>query len=149
MTKQDFMDKLSAALNGRVAAHVLSDTVNYYDEYINVEMRKGRSEEEVMASLGDPRLLAKTIVETKGSSDAHSGGRHEEGFSREDAVRDHWKGMRPSAARIPVWVWLIIFLLAVVLILSAVFSVISFLLPVLIPILVVLFLVKLFRDWMN
>ena len=39
--------------------------------------------------------------------------------------------------------------LGVVLILSAVFSVLSFLAPVLLPILVVLFLVKLFRDWLN
>ena len=66
MTKQEFIDRLRAALNGRVAEHVLSDTIRYYDDYIDTEMHGGKSEEEVMASLGDPRLLAKTIAETKG-----------------------------------------------------------------------------------
>ena len=149
MPKQDFIDRLRAALNGRVAEHVLSDTIRYYDDYIDTEMHGGKSEEEVMASLGDPRLLAKTIAETKGGADARFSERQEGGSFQEDAVRNRWEGARPSAVRIPVWVWLIIFLLVAVLILSAVFSVISFLLPVLIPILVIVFLVKLFRDWMN
>lgn len=149
MTKQEFMDRLRAALNGRVAEHVLSDTIRYYDDYISAEMGSGKSEEEVLASLGDPRLLAKTIVETKGGSDPRSGEWQENGTFQEDAVRNRWQGVKPQAGRIPVWVWLIVFLVVAALIISAVFSVISFLLPVLIPILVVVFLVKLFRDWMN
>ena len=66
MEKQEFLDKLRLALNGRVETGTVSDTIAYYEEYINTEVRKGRSEEEVMASLGDPRLIARTIIETSG-----------------------------------------------------------------------------------
>ena len=57
--------------------------------------------------------------------------------------------MTNALSKLPGWVWLILGILVVVLIFGAVFSVLSFLAPVLIPIVVVLFLVKLFRDWLN
>ena len=57
--------------------------------------------------------------------------------------------MADVLAKLPVWVWIILGILVVALVISAVFSVLSFLAPVSIPILVVLFLVKLFRDWLN
>lgn len=68
MTKQDFMERLRLALNGKVSSRQLTENLDYYDNYINTEIRKGRSEEEVMAQLGDPRLIARTIVETGGGS---------------------------------------------------------------------------------
>jgi len=44
MEKQEFLDKLRLALNGRVAPEVLTDTVNYYEDYINTQVRLGKSE---------------------------------------------------------------------------------------------------------
>ncbi|MCR5527482.1 MAG: DUF1700 domain-containing protein [Lachnospiraceae bacterium] len=64
MTKHEFLEGLRIALTGSVSASVLNDNMRYYDEYIDTEIRKGRSEEEVMESLGDPRLIAKTIIDT-------------------------------------------------------------------------------------
>ena len=46
---------------GKVAAHV-----RYYEDYIRHEMNRGRSEQEVLEELGDPRLIARTILETSG-----------------------------------------------------------------------------------
>ena len=117
------------------------DNVNYYEDYINTEIRKGRTEEEVLESLGDPRLIARTIIQTNGG-DNRSGYRNTvygNGEYREAAgstVHQSYNGDGNG-------------ILVVVLVISAVFSVLSFLAPVLIPILVVLFLVKLFRDWLN
>lgn len=68
MTKQEFLEKLRVSLNGKVAANQVEEHVRYYEDYINVEIRKGRDEEEVMAALGEPRLIAKTIVETSSKS---------------------------------------------------------------------------------
>lgn len=62
MNKQDFIDRLRMALNGRVSPGLVMDNVNYYEDYINTEIRKGRTEEEVLESLGDPRLIARTII---------------------------------------------------------------------------------------
>ena len=66
MNKQEFVDRLRMALNGRVSPGLVMDNVNYYEDYINTEIRKGRTEEEVLESLGDPRLIARTIIQTNG-----------------------------------------------------------------------------------
>lgn len=160
MAKQEFLEKLRLALNGKVSSGQLAENLRYYEDYINTEIRKGREEEEVLSCLGDPRLIARTIVETKGNGtaawyeDAGQGG-EQEGWEDGDSAggqifgrqRD---GLRPSIFfRIPLWGWLLIIIVVLVLILSLVFSVISALLPVLLPIMVVLFLVKLFRDWIS
>ena len=44
---------------GRAAAHI-----RYYEDYIQSQVRSGRTEEEVLAELGDPRLIAKTLIDT-------------------------------------------------------------------------------------
>lgn len=160
MTKYQFLDTLRTALNGKVSQELLAENMRYYEDYINTEIRKGKNEEDVLGALGDPRLIARTIVETKGGSGAwyeeSSGSRSRNRRSRngrsdaEDREQGMYSGTRPSLFfRLPLWLWAVILLVVVVLILSVVFSVISAILPVLLPILLVLFLVKLFRDWVN
>lgn len=159
MSKQEFIDRLKAALNGRVAPNLVQENVNYYEEYINTQIRMGRSESEVLDTLGDPRLIAKTIIETSGQgrTDTYDGtdyqnegyrnaGYQNAGYQNTGNV---YQQKSSKTFHIPGWVWLIIVVLVVVLIFSMVFSVLSFLAPVLVPILVVVFLVKLFRDWLN
>lgn len=155
MNKQEFLEKLRLALNGKVSASVVAENLKFYEDYINTEMRKGKSEEEVLNSLGDPRLIARTIVETKGGraeqtadfrEDGSYSGQEQEayrGYGRASGTAGNW------LAKLPGWVWLVLFIILAVLILSAVFHVIAFFAPALIVIAVVLFLVKLFRDWMN
>lgn len=159
MNKQEFLEKLRLALNGRVAPSVVTENINYYEDYINVEVRKGRSEEEVLAQLGDPRLLARTIVATHGGNQTAAGGKgadYDYDGGRSEGFREYASGEGKrfrergnGVFRIPGWVLLILFLVVVVIVLSLVFSLVSVLLPVLLPILLVVFLVKLFRDWMN
>ena len=167
MNKQEFVDRLRMALNGRVSPSLVMDNVNYYEDYINTEIRKGRTEEEVLESLGDPRLIARTIIQTNGGDNRsgyrntvygngeyrEAGGQqnahHKYNTDAQETYGTHQNKVANVFAKLPGWVWLILGILVVVLIFSAVFSVLSFLAPVLIPILVVLFLVKLFRDWLN
>ena len=70
MNKQEFVDRLRMALNGRVSPSLVMDNVNYYQDYINTEIRKGRTEEEVLESLGDPRLIARTLLDTETGANA-------------------------------------------------------------------------------
>lgn len=166
MNKQEFVDRLRMALNGRVSPGLVMDNVNYYEDYINTEIRKGRTEEEVLESLGDPRLIARTIIQTNGGDNrtgyrntVYGNGEYREAAGQnlhrsytedaDDGYGAHQNKLANVFAKLPAWVWVILGILVVVLILSAVFSVLSFLAPVLLPILVVLFLVKLFRDWLN
>ena len=148
MSKQEFIDKLSAALNGRISPAQVQDNVNYYSDYINTQIRMGKSEEQVLEELGDPRLIARTITAANGqTADSTAAYREYQGSSQSHG--DESYSERKSRIGIPKWLWIIIGILILVVILGVVFSVLTFLLPVLVPILVVLFLVKLFRDWLN
>lgn len=61
MTKQEFLTELQRTLNGRMGSKEAAPHISYYQEYIEVEMRKGQKEEEVIDNLGSPRLLGKSI----------------------------------------------------------------------------------------
>lgn len=139
MEKQEFLEKLRTALSGRLAPEIVTDTVRYYEDYINTETRMGREEQEVMDSLGDPRLIARTIIETKGG----------QGGSAYSEQRGEAEEKLQQYRPVPGWVWLVLILILVVLVVSAVFRFLSAFWPLIAVMAVVLFLVKLFRDWMN
>ena len=52
-------------MGSRVDSNVVNENVSYYEEYIATQVRTGRTEEEVIEELGDPRLLARSIAEAK------------------------------------------------------------------------------------
>lgn len=145
MTKQEFIEKLRLALNGKVPANVITENIQYYEDYINTEIRKGKSEEAVLAALGDPRLIARTIITTTAQADNAGAGEYRE-YGRTAQSQGH------ERRRMPVWMWLIFGMLIVVLIFSAVVSLLSFLWPILVPVIIIMAVmgvVKFFRDWMN
>lgn len=63
MTKSDFLDQLRTILTGELPDSEVESNIRFYDDYIK---SKTVADEEnvVMAQLGDPRLIAKTIIET-------------------------------------------------------------------------------------
>ena len=158
MNKQDFLDKLKVALSGRIAPELVQENVNYYADYIHTQIRMGRSEQEVLASLGDPRLIARTITETQskmrddrndGYQRDHGYSYRSEGFHREEETRRTHYAPTGNVVRMPGWLVALIVMLVMMLIFTLIFTVLSFLAPILLPIIVVLFFVKLFRDWLN
>ncbi|MDD6213378.1 MAG: DUF1700 domain-containing protein [Clostridiales bacterium] len=73
MNRQEFLRRLEEALQGEVSPQVLQSNLQYYQNYIYDEMRKGRSEEEILAELGDPRLIARTIADSQNSGSSSYG----------------------------------------------------------------------------
>ena len=63
MTKQEFLTQLQRALNSKIGRAKAAEHVNYYQEYIEIALRKGRAMEEVMEELGNPGLIARSIAE--------------------------------------------------------------------------------------
>ena len=78
MNRQEFIDKLQEALAGEISAGDLQSNLAYYRDYISSEISRGRTEEEVMAELGDPRLIARTII------DAQTAEEESHGYYREE-----------------------------------------------------------------
>ena len=62
MTKKEFSKILFDALSAEMSKEEIYSHIQYYEEYIENEKKAGMSEEEVISKLGNPRLLAKTIL---------------------------------------------------------------------------------------
>ena len=56
------MQGLKSELEGRVPYSVIQENLRYYDSYIMEEAAKGQTDDEVIESLGGPRIIARTIV---------------------------------------------------------------------------------------
>lgn len=72
MTRREFLDGLREALEGEVSERIIAENLNYYNGYIREEIAKGTSEQEVLQMLGDPRLIAQTIIDTNGGEGDYS-----------------------------------------------------------------------------
>ncbi|MCI9377823.1 MAG: DUF1700 domain-containing protein [Eubacterium sp.] len=67
MTRDMFLNELRIALQGQIGQAQVNEQLAYYETYIIEESRKGRTEGEVLESLGSPRLIAKTVIQIYGS----------------------------------------------------------------------------------
>ena len=68
MDKKEFLDILYEQLSGQMPEGNIAAHVQYYRNYIEEEQRKGRTESEILAELGDPRLIARTLLDTEASA---------------------------------------------------------------------------------
>ena len=64
MNKKEFLDILYEQLSGQMPEGNVAAHVQYYRNYIEEEQRKGRSEDDILNELGDPRLIARTLLDT-------------------------------------------------------------------------------------
>jgi len=69
MTKDGFIRELEECLQGEVSPGQLSDTLDFYRSYIEEEMAGGKTEDQVMTSLGSPRLIARSVIDAYGIDD--------------------------------------------------------------------------------
>lgn len=132
MTKQEFLIQLQKALNGKISSSSIQSHVRFYDDYISMEIRKGKTEETVLEELGDPHLLAKTIV-------AAGAGAQQNGPDRNEPGRSH------RIRRIPGWLVIALVLLLVGFLLYTIGVVIIGLLPFVVPLAGVWLIVRYLR----
>lgn len=104
MTRELFIDTLRRALYGKIDDYTLTGHIQYYENYISQEMAKGRSEQDVLEELGDPRLIAHTILDAAGAGNAEEAYTmiNEDGQTEENGVKIHrfegWKATLIMAA---------------------------------------------------
>lgn len=158
MNRIEFIEKLQRTLAGGLNSSRVADNVRYYQEYIDTEIRKGKSEEEVLAGLGDPRLLAKSIIEANKHAGTSEGTNRTYDEEMKEAgspyggqsYREEGNYSEASGSgrvfRVPGWLILLIVTVVVILAIGVAFSLISVLAPILIPILIIILLVRIFRE---
>ncbi len=63
MNKDEFLRELQESLTGEISDQEIQENLSYYNSYITEEIQKGKSEQEVLTSLGSPRLIARSIID--------------------------------------------------------------------------------------
>ena len=141
MTKQEFLTDLQRALTNKINAIEVNAHVNYYSEYIETEVRKGRKEEEVTSEIGSPRLIAKSIL-SAAEMDQKTDNHMEDADTHETNTNSKWI---ERLRGLPGWLWvlIVIFIMTILLFLFA--SVLRIFLPILLPLVLIGLLVK----WWN
>ena len=66
MTKEQFIMELEQCLQGEVSAYELSDSLTYYRQYFEDEIRNGKIEEQVVEEFGSPRLIDRSSIDSHG-----------------------------------------------------------------------------------
>ncbi|MBO4515474.1 MAG: DUF1700 domain-containing protein [Lachnospiraceae bacterium] len=176
MNKTEFLDQLRVSLNGKIEADEVTDNLRYYEDYINGQLRLGRTENEVITSLGSPRLIARTIADALKEkqryvdmADEDAGWQQAESQAgwRQTESQAGWRqfgrgteeqgDFRTSAGMpwiakfltLPRWLKTTISVAILILVVAIFVAILQFLLPVIILAAFALFLVKLFRDWLH
>lgn len=141
--------KLQQALSGGMASGQVAEHVRYYREYIDSEILKGRTEVEVLAQLGDPRLLARSIKDANKRAGTVSGAdyTYEEG-NAEDVQRESGYGQSGHVRRVmlPGWFVMLIIVVAVVIVIGLVSSLLYLFAPVIMAVLIVTLVIRLIQD---
>lgn len=84
MTKYEFLKELREALEGQVPVSEIEDSISYYRDYFSRQEAEGRMEREILEELGSPRLIAKSIIETKGGEQIYYEDTYEEQVNEEE-----------------------------------------------------------------
>lgn len=137
MKRSEFLSELREALEHDLGAEDLKKNIDYYDEYIRDEVKKGQSEEEVVAALGDPWAIAKTI---RLSADM---GHPEYTSPTEEAGKEDNVSKKGNASTI---LWILAIVVILVTILSMAFGLIALVIRFAFPILLILLLIRLFTK---
>jgi len=136
MERKEFIEELRAALSLDLDRYAVNDNVAYYEEYIETELKKGKKEQEIFEVLGEPRLIAKTIIDT---------GKIEE--------KEEMKGFRESASektmkkkKFPTWLIIIIIILILLFVAKMAFTLFIKFLPFILIMMAISYVIKLFRS---
>ncbi|MBR1691282.1 MAG: DUF1700 domain-containing protein [Lachnospiraceae bacterium] len=154
MGRDEFMTGLRRALAGKVEYEVIEETVRYYEDYLDTQIRQGKKEEEVLTGLGKPALIAKSIVSASRSGRRNADtpvtvyDEQEENDAKHSRFSRSWLGDQGIRLIMNMPRWLTFLLAGIVLLLVIGFclTVLSVLAPVLIPLVIVLFVLHLIRN---
>ena len=126
MSKQEFLDGLRRSLAGGLETQEVNDHIRYYSDYIDSQIRMGIREEEVMASLGEPRLIAKTLLGME-NVETVTEEYVEEGSHTNDNYR--YFNIRGKQLKIPGWLFTVLVCIISFVVLTFVFALMTRLLP--------------------
>ena len=153
MEKMEFLNVLRIHIQGVDDIAFVNDTMNYYENYIETEIRKGKSEEEVINKLGDPRLIAKSILASRSvesETEGYNESMGDEGTPFVDDKMLHFTTKKGRVVKIPLallkWGGLAVGITVIVLFAMLALRIIGFFMPIICLILLVSIVINFFRN---
>ncbi len=158
MTREMFLSQLRMNLQGKVSGDKILENINYYSEYIIEEIRKGKSEKDVLEMLGDPSLLAKTIITAdaagkQGKNVEENSGESGYGSREEQWTRTtgYFNGGQAHMAGKYKWWQKLLFVLAIVMVILLMIAIVSGVIRILtifaIPVIIVMIVIRILGRW--
>lgn len=146
MSKYDFLEQLRDYLSGQLSESIIQNHVDYYRNYIEAEVRGGRTESEVLSELGDARLLGKTIIDA-GQATGYAG-YSSESFTQSTNTSDNsTSGQKKKTSNKNSFLHKAKILLVIALIIAVLFFIVRFavrLLLYILPVIVILAIISYF-----
>lgn len=140
MTKVEFLEHLRKELTGNIDQRAVQDNIDYYDRYISDEVRCGKGEEEVLQMLGDPWVIAQTIIE---ASDSTSMGDMYEETTRSYSYGEYSHNKKKEKNS---WWKQLLFVLFIIMLIMCVLAIITGLIrlvaPILFPVAIVMLVIR-------
>lgn len=150
MGREEFIEILQRTLAGSLNSSTVNENIRYYQDYIDMELRSGQSEGDIITELGDPRLLAKSIIEAKKYEDSNSGHSVQPDYDDvyDEDGNNYEQGGRKNANiyQVPSWMVIVFVILLIFIILMVVGSFLSVFLPIIIPVTCVILIVNYIRK---
>ena len=145
MTKREFLDKMREALSNDLAEPAVRENIEYYDVYMTDEIERGRSEEELVEEMGDPWMIARTIIDISEPEDMKLNYVYEEEGQSYNGRQDGYAGQTGFLVRggwklVVALLGLIGVLLALVAVVGGIISLVA---PILVPVLIIMFVIRL------
>lgn len=148
MTRGEFLAKLREALENELDRRTVQEQTEYYRTYIIEEMEKGRPEQEVLDELGDPWVIARSVIAMNEADTIKDASYRTDGTGKKSEDNSRYMyggGMHVSGVN--VWwkkVLLALGIVGVFLILLAVIGgIFSLLMPVIVPVILLLLIFRL------
>lgn len=147
MTRYEFLTKLREALLAELDEREVEAQVEYYNSYIMDEVNRGRLEQDVLDELGDPWVIARSVIEL---GETFSGGNVYDSY---DSVGDRARQTsqqemhRYSVHNFSGWKAILVILGIIgvfVLLMAVVGGILSLLAPILVPALLIVIILRWF-----
>ena len=157
LSKYEFLTQLEEQLKGFVSNQEVRESVNYYQEYIEEQIRMGQTEEAVLSQLGSANGIAKSIIDAKGRDAEGQNIYDDDAYTSENdygrsgnGSGSYGQGQNPSTKIFAADGWkstliLVGIILLVLMIVIFAFKVFVALMPIIIPFVLITFAIKLIK----
>ena len=156
MNKTEFLDILYNQLSGQMPEGSVAAHVQYYRNYIEDEQQKGRTETDILNDLGDPRLIARTLLDTEvGAGNPQNGSTYSAIYNEADSYYNKYDSSDSARGHVKkhsfkldlsTWYGKVAVILIAAVILLLLVTILGILIPVVIVAGVIMYIVSQFRK---